>query len=47
MNSQFSKYDICDRKLAIIQGKAGTGKSCVINKISRKINLKVGSNATL
>lgn len=47
MDYQLINYDTCDRRLTIIQGKAGTGKSCVINEITRRVNLKFDSEATL
>ncbi len=38
LDQQISAYDNCSDRLSIIQGKAGTGKSCVINEMVRRIN---------
>ena len=44
---QLNDYDDCNQRLAIIQGKPETGKSCVINEIVRRINSYFGCDATL
>lgn len=47
LNYQLLNYENCLDKLVIIQGKAGTGKSCVINEMVHRINAHYGTAATL
>lgn len=47
LDQQLMDYDNCLHKLAIVQGKAGTGKSCIINEMVHRINSHFQCNATL
>lgn len=46
-NFQLLTGDNCFDKLAIIQGKAGTEKSCIINEMVTRIHFKIEGNSTL
>lgn len=47
LNTQLCTENNCTDKLAIIQGKARTGKSCMINEMVTRISSKFGVNCTL